>query len=341
MRKLLLAAMAISLFLTANSQGIKKDRAKKSQSNVGQAATAEYAAANSVKCQKVRVGLNQNWSYFPSFDNKAMLSQICSMKPDMIRYPGGTVAHSWDWRKGVITSRKPKQSHPISDLKRLVDATGVKVVFVLDIANQTIDDQLKMLKSSREQGIPVDYIELGNELYAQDKVYEAKFPTGVDYAKKANEWIPKIKEEFPNAKVAILLLARSVRPSNSRMYEWNSLVTTTITPAIDAYTYHVYISDKGDFQSTKANFERIVKLANTGSKELWITEYGNQHPKSDANYLGDLEKLADFIEAYPKVTIALSHQIVGNDKNKLTADGNQLTPEGQLYVKRADQRKKR
>jgi alpha-L-arabinofuranosidase len=288
------------------------------------------------------IGFNQNWSYMPNVSDQALIANVGKLKPEMVRYPGGTMTHSFDWRAGKITTRPQKVAQPLSEFKKFVDALKARPIFVLDICNRTLEDQLAMLREAKRVGFAIQHIELGNELYAQDKGYDKVFPSGADYGRRVAEWTPEIKREFPGGKVAALLLARSVRPRNKRMYNWNSEVIPLTRNAVDAYTYHVYIGESGGtYESTSANLERVVARDKLGSKELWITEYGTQKPTTDPAHLTELNKLADFIERLPGVTIALNHQILGGEMNKLSKDGKTMTPEGELFVRRAAARSPR
>jgi hypothetical protein len=282
------------------------------------------------------IGFNQNWTFLPVLNN-TMLTNIKSLKPDMIRYPGGTITHSWDWTQGIKIGSSTTP-HPIQDIKSMADATNAKFVFVVDIVNRTIEDQILMLTSIQNIGVPINYIELGNELYGQDTEYVTAFPSGTEYASKATLWTIKLKEKFPNAKIAALLQCRNSNSTNTRLNQWNSLVVNGTISMVDAYTYHIYIPVGGNSKSRILEFETIVNTTNTANKELWITEYGNQNDEADVNYLPALDSLANFIESYPKVTLALNHLIVGNNKNKLTSDGIYFTPEGNLFLNRAAKR---
>jgi hypothetical protein len=292
---------------------------------------------NPVQPSKVVIGFNQNWSFFPAF-NATMLSNINQLKPQMIRYPGGTVAHDWDWVAGRRSNAPATAAHPVADIQSLATATNVKMIFVLDIVNRSITDQIAMLNAIKNLGVSIDYVELGNELYANDAAYITAFPTGTDYATKANQWIPQIRAAFPNVKIAALLQCRNADASNQRFAEWNNKVVSSTSSTVDAYTYHIYIPVGGSFASRKADYEAVANATNTGSKELWITEYGNQNDITDVNYYKSLDSLANYVEAQPKITIALNHLIVGNNKNKLTSDGLTFTQEGQLFLTRASKR---
>lgn len=286
---------------------------------------------------KIFIGFNQNWSFLPAMNEK-MLSNISMLKPQMIRYPGGTVTYSWDWMSGTKSGGSNSTSHPVTDIKTLVDATHVKVVFDLDILNSSLEDQLLMLTTIKNTGVPIEYVELGNELYANDSNYIAVFATGTAYAEKANLWTQKIKENFPKVKVAALLQCRTSNAGNPRLANWNSLVVSGTISFVDAYTYHVYIPPNATYNERVNEFETVVKNTPTKDKELWVTEYGIQQPDTTPGYYGTLDSLANFIEKFPKVTIALNHNIVGLAMSKLTPDGSSFTEEGKLFLSRANHR---
>lgn len=278
------------------------------------------------------IGFNQNWSMMPSL-SVPLLNNMKLLKPGVIRYPGGTVTHNWDWRQGVKKDIKGNNVHLIQDVKTLHDALQCKVVVVLDILNSTLSDQIQMLSSLQLIGIPIEYIELGNELYAQEKSYVEIFPTGAEYAARVAEWVPALRRKFPDAKFAALLQCRDMNIRNDRMNHWNDLVVKGTFSLVDAYTYHVYIPLGGTFDSRIQDFNVVVKAAATGNKPLWITEYGNQNSNSTDNYYSDLNKLADYLESFSKISLLLNHQIIGGNKCKLN-DTLSFTKEGEMFLNR-------
>jgi hypothetical protein len=321
MNKLIATFFLLIIYFTGSCQ-----TSKKSKNNTTIKLKTEQTT-------KSITGFNQNFSMMPNM-NEAIYKNIQQLKPKMLRYPGGTVTHSWNWKQGFIETRASKSTHPINEIKTLTDYTNAKFVFVLDIVNKSLEDQIEMLTSIEKLGVKINYIELGNELYAQNDNYKKAFPTGEDYATKINLWLPELRKKFPEAKIAALLLGRQVKKTNIRMYNWNRQVVDNTINRIDAYTYHIYINEKKTFEEEKAEFIQVTKDALTNNKELWITEYGNNQDKSKASYYSELTALADFVENYPNVTIALNHQIVGGTKNKLTEDGKDFVEEGQMFLKR-------
>jgi hypothetical protein len=321
MNKIICALLLLPLFFTANCQTLKRKKPKKNVVPV-----FEYSS-------KVLKGFNQNFSMMPNM-TEAMYKNIQALQPQVLRYPGGTVTHSWDWRKGIIEKRASNKTHPIAEIKTLIEYTKADFVFVLDIANKSLEDQIEMLTAIEKLGVAIKYIELGNELYANEDNYKEVFPTGKDYANRVNQWVPTLKQKFPKAKIAALLSGRKVKETNKRLYNWNRQVVDNTINTIDAFTYHIYINEKETFENEKAEFLEVTSSAKTNNKELWITEYGNKQDKTKPSYYTELSALANFVESFPNVTLSLNHQIVGGTKAKLTEDGNDFVEEGLLYLKR-------
>ncbi|MEQ1510575.1 MAG: hypothetical protein ABL909_09285, partial [Sphingopyxis sp.] len=279
-------------------------------------------------------GFNQNWAFVPSLDTAGMTGKFRQLRPQMLRFPGGTLSHGWDWRLGKTTRRVSSNVHFLPDVKRMADATGAQFTIVLDIIFGRLDDQIAMLTELQRLGVAITHIELGNEIYAQDDEYIARFPTGAEYGREVNLWTAALKNSFPNAKVAAVLFAREVGGQNARGQNWNRDVLALVTAPIDAWTMHIYIPVGGTALARMADFDAILAQTNLGNRALWITEYGNQNEETDPNYLPELLALTDAIEAHPAVSIALNHLVVGNNKNKITSDGMTFTAEGNAFLAR-------
>lgn len=285
-------------------------------------------------------GFNQNWRYLPSLDNTTFINNIKELAPQTIRYPGGTVTHGWHWRTGTHKDPLPEDFiHPIEDVKKLVDLTGVKIVFDLDVVYSTLEDQLAMLEKANALGVDVEFIELGNELYSRLHGYEKWFPDGNAYADTVNVWVPKIRAAFPKAKIAAVHIGKP--GTNQRQLTWNEQTAKRIKD-IDAFTYHIYIPEKKDFEFRKKQFLDVYY--NPDNKPVWVTEYGNMANYNSPGYLENLKKLVDFVESYPPITMALNHAMVsaGINRSKLTRkeNGTKFTDEGKMFIEIAKERSK-
>lgn len=269
--------------------------------------------------EEALIGFNMRWIDTPELDTK-LLKYIDSLKPNLMRYPGGTLAHKWNWETGKSTPNWPSHTvHLIDDVKKLSDGANTEIIFVLDIVNSSIENQLEMLLAAN---VPVKYIEMGNELYADH--YETIFPNGKSYADTINKWTPVLKQQYPNAKIGVSMIGRTA--GNDRKNNWNNEIHTNLNVAIDAYIYHIYVSDDETVLSRINRFEEQF-IENSG-KETWITEYG-----AHSHSIGQTNEISDYVESI--ATIALSHCLISASGNfsKITND-IEYTEEGLLYLKR-------
>lgn len=161
-------------------------------------------------------GYNVRWRDLADFDSSNVLALTDSLQPQMLRYPGGSLAYKWDWKTGRSTEDQNMNdvAHPISDLKRMANYTDSKIIFVLDIINSTIQDQIEMLYSA---DLHIKYIEIGNELYLD--AYEEYFPSAQIYADTINSWLPQIIAHFPDAKFGVAMIGRDSNVDRKKTME--------------------------------------------------------------------------------------------------------------------------
>ncbi len=265
-------------------------------------------------------GYNINWSFLPVLD-KNFLGKATELKPQIIRYPGGTVSKTWDWRSGRTSKRRRDIPHPLRDLKRFKERTGAKVIFVLNMISSTLPEQMAMLKSAKDMGIAIHYIEMGNEHYLgkgrnvddsgkhQDNV--RAFPTGREYAIRVNQWAKELKKVFPHVKIGITMLGRT-NTRRVRQKTWNSTIMAMIdTKLFDAYIYHIYVHPRGGYPLTEKSMQGIIKkrtddleraMVKSPLKEIWITEYG-VHTKTAKENALLTSKLADYTESLADISL--------------------------------------
>ncbi len=257
----------------------------------------------------------------PDFSSSQVVALTDTLNPKMLRYPGGTLTHKWNWETGLPNSPNTDDTpHLIGDVKILANATDSKITFVLDVVNSSIENQITMLHSSN---LPIEYIELGNELYSDE--YEIEFPDGATYASLINEWAPTLKAEFPDAKIGIVLLGRTA--GNDRKNNWNTSIIENLTEEIDAHIYHIYVNETETVEDRIGRFDEVF-IENSG-KELWITEYGAK--SQDLNQALEISNYVDSI-----ADISLNHCLLSRSQNfsKITIDGNNLTEEGEAFVEK-------
>ncbi|MCK4441924.1 MAG: hypothetical protein KAU90_07940, partial [Sulfurovaceae bacterium] len=274
---------------------------------------------SSIEITKKLRGANINWSFLPEI-SQGLLDATNSLNPEIIRYPGGTISKTWNWKDGT-TTKGNRTPHILDDLLILQKATNTKVIFVLNIIHKTLENQLELLRTAQSMGITINYIEMGNELYLGSEVtsddsgkYQDNvdaFPSGTEYAQLINKWSPIIYNEFPNVKIGISMFSRV--SNDERKKRWNDLVTKEIKPKnFDAYVYHIYISTDNSIELNSSTIPDIIKeridayksvKVNDDSKEVWITEYG-VHTDTIEKTVTLTKALADYIETHVNLALA-------------------------------------
>lgn len=201
------------------------------------------------------VGFNGNLTQFDApWSQENLVTAFKQMHPGSLRYPAGTIGNYWDWDKGWIADDVPdhlmipwvvEQNLPQSPkrytLENLADmyhATSVDVVFMLNMLTRDLDHSLRNLRRARDLGIPIKYIELGNEFYFNLPLETQVYPTPEDYGKACAIWMAALKPEFPEAQFAVV--AGGPRRSE-RHHNWDERVLAHATGA-DAITIHTYTS---------------------------------------------------------------------------------------------------
>lgn len=200
------------------------------------------------------VGLNGNVMAFdrPWRDHAVLLEGFRATNAALFRYPAGTIANTWDWEEGrldqdvpdeelidwVVLERRrhPDKRYPLEDLALLYRETGTEVAFVLNMLTRDLDHALRGLRRARDLGLPVRYVEMGNELFFNLPLESRVHPTPEDYGRRCGEWIRAIKAEFPGVKCGIVA---GGRPTNPRSARWTERALAAC-PEADAIIVHTY-----------------------------------------------------------------------------------------------------
>lgn len=353
-----------SLLLTNGCSG-QKNLGKKS-------ASAEPSVVNA-SLSSVSRPLSENYACFnvnsllvKSWSNPEFQQAVRQINPKLLRIPGGTESNYWDWRKGGLVKnvREAMAGYPINfrnkdlkydaskleDLQGGIKETHTEPIFVLNLATSSLESQLEMLRTARNLGMSVKYIELGNEFYFDVSNYKRVFPSGADYAQTASEWIVAIKQEFPAAKIALVGVAP--KPKDSiREQNWQKSLLNSAMYQADAVTLHLYnghgLNSQIDSNSTYPFFSseevQLIlgqpfrswqKLQNNDqlklipdNKQIWITEYnlfenvfGKKNRDKQQRVMGSwthglyaLTMSLLFLED-SRIAIACNHVLTGNSR---------------------------
>jgi hypothetical protein len=222
----------------------------------------------------------------------AFLAGVAALRPSTLRFPSGTAANYWDWKQGCENSPKPNCKNGASTLELFAPsaiAANSTVVFVLNIMTDTLTSQLAFLARAEALGLPVRFVELGNELYNNDADYVAAFPTGKDYGATASKWLAAIRAVYPRAAMSVVGVPSYRSGNNPRTTSWNSALFGSFVGGRqgDGVTMHEYDAtgvsgttfgkaDVGTMLATPfATQARIAAAipALPAWASVWITEY--------------------------------------------------------------------
>jgi len=299
----------------------------------------------------IDVAYNPDGSY--QWTDPKTLSAIKTLNLQSLRFPGGTDANYYDWHTGWVYPAFPTGAGPfketLANFAPLAKLTG-PTIFDLNVMTwnnaiatpsqqrEMAKNQIAMLHDAERSGIPVNFIELGNEFYLginpnnPDANYLRRFPTGTSYAIEMNDWIKDLKTAFPKSEIAVV----------GQAYQggtWNPDVLSIITGA-DAMTLHLYqrvtasedpvaILSKAFTQWTRFDANNIQPLA-AKKMSAWITEFDFVDHTSDVSYastwlhgLYDAEMLIQFLSE-PAVTQVDIYNVHSQSKrSSLIYDGTE------------------
>jgi hypothetical protein len=266
----------------------------------------ELAPAGSARPLADTIGTNGRNTVGPPFTDARLKRALVELGPQSFRFPGGTIAQYWDWRRGWFQTGYYPTLAPVDDslstLREVVEATGAAPIYVLNMLTTggrlatagevpaLVTDQIQMLEAARAAKLPVRYIELGNEFYltgearsadngpAAGRDYDKRFPTPHDYAREADRWIEAVHAAVPDAKVAVV---GAPGASSPRAKQWNDVVLASVRGA-SAVTLHLYpelgsadaraVVDAPFVEWRRLEEEKLPAIR-AHKLEAWITEY--------------------------------------------------------------------
>lgn len=146
-----------------------------------------------------------------SYDNLPFCAVIKDMKPGAVRVPGGMVANDFN---PVTGDPSPGQ------IANLYSVAGCKIFIVLNMLTSTLEDQIAWLNSLNLLGVPIRYIELGNE-FPDTGVWLNKYQTAQNFAAVCRTWMNAILAIFPDAAFGV---PAGNRPGITQKINWNKIM---------------------------------------------------------------------------------------------------------------------
>lgn len=263
-----------------------RDEASTAGMRASLTATSASIAGDPTSLEHNYFGYNANVSGGPGWtaiggapSTPTFLGSVATLQPQMLRYPGGTVSNYWHWQTGLMYAGWPGNSPSLSVPNTLeefanalheLEARGVAVMPIwtlnmmtrgdyddgapasvcpdASVSAECLEDQIAMLTHAVELGLPVRYVELGNEFYlAGPEVYTTRFANGAAYALEARRWIARLHADFPGVKVGIVGFDRDEEgvTGPDRDLTWNQTVHDAFLDApseerADGFVLHIY-----------------------------------------------------------------------------------------------------
>jgi hypothetical protein len=271
-------------------------------------------------------GVNFDLAGFEPFAGADTGPLLAALEPSTIRWPGGTEADFYDWRTGQDEEKTGQEPFTLQDLAAACRATGAVPIFDLNVLAQrnrtNPADQVAMLQAARRLGLPVKYVEVGNELYANGPGFAQAFPNGAAYARTVSVYVKALHQAFPGVQVAADAIPFAV---GVRQQSWDQelLAGATGPGAPDALVVHFYAGLYQDpFTSSDLPilfadaYSSISQLSNAvlglQGKPVWLTEYNMRGPYRLFRKEGPSPAEHDFAhELYLAAFAAMLPRVVG------------------------------
>jgi hypothetical protein len=235
-------------------------------------------------------GVNYDYQGAAAFAGADAGRLLAALSPGTLRWPGGTEADYFSWTTGRDTEAPRSFSFTLSDLLAAYRATGAPPIFDLNVlapGNRTnVADQLGMLRAAAALGLPVRYVEIGNELYGG--VGRAAFPDGAAYGKTVALYVRALHAAFPGVQVAADA-CYALTPGCPAGWNGQVLAAAAGSGAPDAMILHTYPGQQYA-AFTAALVPGMLAGAYQGAQELqqgvsalqgepvWVTEYNFRGP---------------------------------------------------------------
>lgn len=234
----------------------------------------------------------------PGWERTDFIDKITELNPGNFRYPGGTVGNFWDWKTGyyndigksvnvIAPSAAGPLPYKLENVKVVYDNTGAMPVYMINMLTSTYEEQLDMLRHAESVGLPVKFIEMGNEYYLDDHPenynYLTVFPDITDYTDMCREWAAGFKKEFPDAEIALIGVSSPASWKKPRANVWNDTVMDNMEGiGCDAMTIHIYTKNNlesptpydmiGQTLASVAE-SKVLDPSIDPEYKLWVTEY--------------------------------------------------------------------
>ena len=231
--------------------------------------------------------------------DSSLVAAASSAGSRMSRYPGGTPSNFWDWRceheacctaKSLAPPNPRCEDHgyrkcPPETWAEFVNdkhwAARPDTIFDLNVVQTNASYQVQGLQRFVAAGVPVKWVEFGNELYdpAQN---QGAWKDGAGYASSMQPYLQAVAAAFPDAHTAVVGSASDAA--------WNAAVLSNTTASAATIHFYTRLEVAGINDTTVAaraptvlgaafdNAARIAQHVQTTIPErlrIWVTEFGH------------------------------------------------------------------
>ncbi len=283
------------------------------------------------------IGLNGNLTALDRpWENENLVEAVRNLNVGNVRYPAGSLGNYWDWDRGWLDQSVPDslmikwvyergltksdKTYTLENFALGHRKLGFTPVFMLNMLSKDLDHSVRNLLKARELGLPIKYIELGNELYF-DLPFEKKiFPTPEAYGQTCRIWIDSLKTHFPDAKYAII---GNYLERHQRQVDWTRRALKHC-PNADAVTFHKYspagIDGQQERKSITAGTEGLSDLLSATRKApsedlTEVQKWQLELLKKDSAYANYLNTAAHAARYYEKLLAPDSLEIWATEFN--------------------------
>jgi len=194
------------------------------------------------------------------------------------------------WRQLHRYNAKLPKYNTIAEFSKALNATQSNGVFTLNVITSHLKNELEMLKAVQNQGIEPKYVELGNEVYAENLLTKHIYPSVDNYIDTCLKWSEKLWKEFPNLHIGVV-----GGDKNKRTRGWNEKLALALQKSFPTkqnqlhfilHYYSVFKHPQYDF-NTPAGYQQLVAFPKmdlqqklkqwqwdkTTNYSTWVTEY--------------------------------------------------------------------
>lgn len=194
----------------------------------------------------------------------------------LYRWPGGTLSNTFQWQTGTDSLTATPEVNTLLDLKALYDkrAGATDIVYCLNICTRPLSDQLNMLHYADSIGLPVHYLEAGNEINIPTSLAHTIFTTAKQYADTCAVWMAAIKAVYPDVLFGV------VGENKYWSKKWNDTMLS-INP--DALITHLgpnpvdfvtdSVADLSKLETALMDQWNVSGMGNVTTVPTWVTEF--------------------------------------------------------------------